>query len=85
MDGGFPGPSEPRSQWRSQGGRSSDPDAFLANVPPGIQVPKGASALDSISHTLASMQPNQLMEVLAQMKVSSAVVQRARRRGLRYL
>ncbi|KJA13542.1 hypothetical protein HYPSUDRAFT_209445 [Hypholoma sublateritium FD-334 SS-4] len=39
----------------------------MSNVPAGIQVPKGASALDSISHTLVSMQPNQLMEVLAQM------------------
>jgi cleavage stimulation factor subunit 2 len=69
LDGGFPGPSEPRSQWRTRMAAASDPDAFLANVPPGKQVPKGASALDSISQTLASMPPNQLMEVLAQMKV----------------
>ncbi|KAJ3503886.1 hypothetical protein NLJ89_g8232 [Agrocybe chaxingu] len=68
LDGGYPGPSEPRSQWRS---RNSDPEAFLANVPPGIQIPKGSSALDSISQTLATMPPNQLMEVLAQMKVSN--------------
>jgi cleavage stimulation factor subunit 2 len=69
LDGGFPGPSEPRAQWRTRMAAASDPDAFLANVPPGKQVPKGASALDSISQTLASMPPNQLMEVLAQMKV----------------
>ncbi|KAF8958943.1 hypothetical protein BDZ97DRAFT_1906346 [Flammula alnicola] len=68
LDGGFPGPSEPRSQWRTPGGRVNDPEAFLANVPPGIQMPKGSSALDSISQTLAGMAPNQLMEVLAQMK-----------------
>jgi len=37
------------------------------DLPPGIQVPKGSSVLDSIQ-TLASVAPNQLMEVLAQMK-----------------
>ena len=70
LDGGYPGPSEPRSQWRPGGApRSNDPESFLANVPPGIPVPKGSTALDSISQTLATMPPNQLMEVLAQMKV----------------
>ncbi|RDB23838.1 Cleavage stimulation factor subunit 2 [Hypsizygus marmoreus] len=71
IDGGTPGPSEPRSQWRTGGpgdSRSHGSDAFLASLPPGIQVPKGASALDYISSTLANMQPSQLMEVLAQMK-----------------
>jgi len=74
LDGGFPGPSEPRSQqWRPPGGgggrgAASETEAFLANLPPGIQVPKGLSVLDSISQSLASMAPNQLMEVLAQMK-----------------
>ena len=71
LDGGFPGPSEPRSQWR--GGRSPE-EAFLASLPPGIHVPKGSSVLDSISQTLASMAPNQLMEVLAQMKVLGVLV-----------
>jgi len=65
LDGGFPGPSEPRSQLRAPGGRAPD-EVFLASLPPGIQVPKGSSVLDSISQTLASMAPNQLMEVLAQ-------------------
>ena len=69
LDGGFPGPSEPRSQWRPPGGRAPETEPFLANLPPGIQVPKGSSVLDSISQLLASMAPNQLMEVLAQMKV----------------
>ena len=69
LDGGFPGLSEPRSQWR--GGRTPESEAFLANLRPGIQVPKGhgSSVLDSISQLLASMAPNQLMEVIAQMKV----------------
>ena len=69
MDEGFLGPFEPRSQWRLQGGQSNDPDAFLSNIPPGIQVPPGLSSLDSISQTLASIAPNRSMEVLAQMKV----------------
>ncbi|KAF9011878.1 hypothetical protein BDQ17DRAFT_1537699 [Cyathus striatus] len=71
VDGGTSGAFEPRSQWRggtSGGGRSNDPDAFLAGLPPGLQIPKGASSLDYISSTLASMPPPQLMEVLAQMK-----------------
>jgi len=68
LDSGYPGPSEPRSQWRTARNNTNDPDAFLSNVPSGIQVPKDASALDSISQTLAAMPPNQLMEVLAQMK-----------------
>lgn len=65
LDGGYPGPSEPRSQWRT----NRDAESFLAHLPPGIQIPKGASSLDSISQTLASMPPHQLMEVLAQTKV----------------
>ncbi|KAF9045242.1 hypothetical protein BJ165DRAFT_1415368 [Panaeolus papilionaceus] len=71
MDGGFPGPSEPRprgGRHRGGGGGGGDPDDFLAHLPPGIPVPKGASALDMISETLAKMPPGQLMEVLAQMK-----------------
>ncbi|EDR10275.1 uncharacterized protein LACBIDRAFT_178467 [Laccaria bicolor S238N-H82] len=62
----------PSSGWRGGGGGSSgrgfDPEAFLANLPPGVQIPKGSSSLDHISQTLATMQPSQLMEVLAQMK-----------------
>ena len=74
LDGGFPGPSEPRSQWRPGGRGAPETEAFLANLPPGIQVPKGSSVLDSISQLLASMAPNQLMEVLAQMKVLDLLV-----------
>ncbi|GLB39858.1 putative hinge domain of cleavage stimulation factor subunit 2 [Lyophyllum shimeji] len=72
IDGGTPGPSEPRSHWRGGHGasdtRSHDTTSILAGLPPGVQVPKGASALDYISQTLASMPASQLMEVLAQMK-----------------
>jgi cleavage stimulation factor subunit 2 len=62
------GPPDQRA-WRG-GGKGQDPNAFLANVPPGVQLPKNLSALDHISQTLASMSPSHLMEVLAQMKVT---------------
>ncbi|TFK40680.1 hypothetical protein BDQ12DRAFT_679850 [Crucibulum laeve] len=72
LDSGVPGPSEPNAQWRaggaSGGGRNNDVEAFLAGLPPGVPVPKGSTVLDHISQTLATMQPSQLMEVLAQMK-----------------
>ncbi|KAH7928334.1 hypothetical protein BV22DRAFT_1083178 [Leucogyrophana mollusca] len=45
-----------------------DPNAFLSNLPPGVPIPHGSTALDTISQTLATMNPAQLVEVLAQMK-----------------
>ncbi|KAH7882948.1 hinge domain of cleavage stimulation factor subunit 2-domain-containing protein [Phlebopus sp. FC_14] len=48
--------------------RPQDPTAFLASLPPGLPVPPGSTALDVISQTLATMNPTQLVEVLAQMK-----------------
>ena len=55
-------------QERRQGSTSSAP-SFLSGLPPGVQVPPGSTALDTISQSLASMEPSQLLEVLAQMKV----------------
>jgi len=52
---------------RRQGSSSSAPP-FLSNLPPGVQIPPGSTALDTISQSLASMEPSQLLEVLAQMK-----------------
>ncbi|KAF9530530.1 hinge domain of cleavage stimulation factor subunit 2-domain-containing protein [Crepidotus variabilis] len=66
LDGGYPGPSEPRA--RGSRSAANDPESFLANLPTGKPVAPGVSALDGISQTLASMPPNQLMEVLAQFK-----------------
>ncbi|KAI0822441.1 hypothetical protein BC628DRAFT_1429439 [Trametes gibbosa] len=77
MDGG-----ETRAQWRERHeregrhgdrddhrhGRSSDPNAFLATLPKGVPLPPGANALDAISHVLATTDPSQILEVLAQMK-----------------
>jgi len=73
IDGG-----ETRAQWRERENakrdRDRDPDApkdknlFLRSLPQGVPVPPGASTLDMISQTLATMNPAQLVEVLAQFK-----------------
>ena len=44
IDGGTPGPAEPRSHWRGGGDTRNDSQSILALLPPGIQIPKGASA-----------------------------------------
>ena len=72
IDGG-----ETRAQWRERENsrRDKEPDnvkdraPFLRNLPQGVPVPPGTSTLDMISQTLATMNPTQLVEVLAQFKV----------------
>ena len=70
LDGG-----ETRAQWRErerrerEGHSRNDPNAFLKQLPPGTSPGPGKTSLDAISHTLATMNPSQLTEVLAQMKV----------------
>jgi cleavage stimulation factor subunit 2 len=71
IDGG-----ETRAQWRERENSKRDPEpnakdraSFLRNLPQGVPVPSGTSALDLISQTLATMNPTQLVEVLAQFKV----------------
>jgi len=49
--------------------KSQDPAAFLSSLPLGVPIAHGMTALDTISQTLATMNPTQLVEVLAQMKV----------------
>jgi cleavage stimulation factor subunit 2 len=74
IDGG-----ETRAQWRERensrrdDGTNKDKNTFLRNLPQGIPVPPGTSALDMISQTLATMNPAQLVEVLAQFKVCRCV------------
>jgi cleavage stimulation factor subunit 2 len=71
IDGG-----ETRAQWRERENAKRDRDSegpkdkssFLRNLPEGVPVPPGVSALDMISQTLATMNPAQLVEVLAQFK-----------------
>ncbi|KAF7970499.1 hypothetical protein HWV62_23815 [Athelia sp. TMB] len=76
---------ESRAQWRERereeshrtggGGPSKpDPHAFMANLPPGVAIPPGADSLDAISNTLGTMNPVQLIEVLAQMKVCRSLL-----------
>lgn len=77
---------ESRAQWRERereevGGRPGgggpskpDPHAFMANLPPGVGMPPGADSLDAISNTLGTMNPAQLIEVLAQMKVRPSLL-----------
>ena len=71
--------SETRAQWRQRerrdnlhddrGASRNDPSAFLKNLPPGVSLLPGTKATDAISQILATMDPSQLTEVLAQMKV----------------
>lgn len=49
--------------------KTQDPTAFLSALPAGVPISPGSTALDTISQTLATMNPTQLVEVLAQMKV----------------
>ncbi|KAM5536829.1 hypothetical protein V8D89_009547 [Ganoderma adspersum] len=77
IDGG-----ETRAQWRerndrerhdrerhdSRHGRSHDPNAFLQHLPKGVPLAPGTNSLDAISHVLATVDPSQILEVLAQMK-----------------
>ncbi|KAJ6613560.1 hypothetical protein B0H10DRAFT_215055 [Mycena sp. CBHHK59/15] len=67
MDGGAPGPAEPRTQWRtSSDGRSNEGRDILAAVPAGTPLPPGETAQEAITRTLANgMSENDLIEVLA--------------------
>ncbi|KIK68333.1 hypothetical protein GYMLUDRAFT_214889 [Collybiopsis luxurians FD-317 M1] len=60
LDGGGP-----PDRWRPDNNHKQD---FLSSLPPGIPVPAGSTVLDTISTTLATMNPPQLMDVLAHMK-----------------
>ncbi|KAF5322994.1 hypothetical protein D9611_009287 [Ephemerocybe angulata] len=74
LDSGYPGPAEPRAAWRTGGGGGrggGGPDnetAFMSTLPAGKPPHGGVSVMDTISTTLATIAPNQLLEVLAQMK-----------------
>ncbi|GJE86305.1 cleavage stimulation factor subunit 2 [Phanerochaete sordida] len=64
VDGG-----ETRAQWRErQHGSEREPNSFLRQLPQGVPLPPGTNAMDHISNVLATTQPSQILEVLAQMK-----------------
>lgn len=48
--------------------KAQESSSFLSTLPPGVAITPGMTALDTISQTLATMNPTQLVEVLAQMK-----------------
>ncbi len=69
---------ETRAQWRERererddhrgGSSQGDPNAFLNNLPMGTPIPPGLNAMDAITQMLAAINPTQILEVLAQMKV----------------
>ena len=65
IDGG-----ETRAQWRErQHERERAQDGFMRQLPQGVPLPPGTNAMDHISNVLATTQPSQILEVLAQMKV----------------
>jgi cleavage stimulation factor subunit 2 len=55
------------------------PRVDLNMLPPGIELPRGESALDSITKTLAGIAPGQLQDVMAGMKVSALMPMRLRK------
>ncbi|KAJ6591041.1 hypothetical protein DFH09DRAFT_191955 [Mycena vulgaris] len=70
VDGGAPGPAEPRSQWRTGNvNRGPEGSEILSAVPPGMPLAPGDNAQEAITRTLAKgMSESDLIEVLAQMK-----------------
>lgn len=50
-------------------GRGGPGDVVPKPLPPGVNLPPGVSAVDSISQTLAAMPPGQLLDIMSQMKV----------------
>lgn len=67
LDGG-----ESRAQWRErereQHGRAQEHAAFLATVSQGQSIAPGKNCQEAIAQTLSTFAPNQVIEVLAQMK-----------------
>jgi cleavage stimulation factor subunit 2 len=71
VDGGFNGPSESKRYLGDRSDSSSESISadVLGDLPSGRPLPPGVSPLDAISQKLGTMDPGQLTEVLAQMKV----------------
>lgn len=63
-DAGHPAP--PRDWGKPQGASGALPP----NLPQGQPLPNGLASTDAISQTLAAIPPNQLLDILGQMRVS---------------
>lgn len=68
-DGSSSGYPEPRRLGDRSSDSSTESIDLSEGLPPGRPPPPGVSTLDAISQNLATMDPTQLTEVLAQMKV----------------
>ncbi|KAJ5933705.1 hypothetical protein N7454_006034 [Penicillium verhagenii] len=64
----YPQDSQPAPQDSTQQMQQIPGAAPLPPLPPGVDVPPGLDCPNAISHTLASLPPNQLLDVLTQMK-----------------
>ncbi|KAJ5628697.1 Nucleotide-bindingalpha-beta plait [Penicillium lividum] len=73
----YPEDSQPAAQDPTQQMQQIPGAAPLPPLPPGVEVPPHLDCPNAISHTLASLSPNQLLDVLTQMK-SLAVADPAR-------
>lgn len=73
----YPQESQPAAQDPTQQMQQIPGAAPLPPLPPGVEVPPHLDCPNAISHTLASLPPNQLLDVLTQMK-SLAVADPAR-------
>ncbi|KAJ5287164.1 hypothetical protein N7478_002850 [Penicillium angulare] len=73
----YPQDAQPPTQDPAQHMQQIPGAAPLPPLPPGVEVPAHLDCPNAISHTLASLPPNQLLDVLTQMK-SLAVADPAR-------
>ena len=57
--------NETRAQWREreERNRRNDPNSFLKELPAGVPVPPGSTALDNITQTLRPSNSTQTLEV----------------------
>lgn len=57
-----------RGELDEASGSSKSRDGVSSNIPAGVPVPPGSTALDVISNVIATMQPQQLMDIMGHMK-----------------
>lgn len=83
LRGGGPGAGSGGGQGRGDygGGRRME-EVKAKPLPGGVPLPPGVSATDSISQTLATMPPGQLLDIMSQMKVSTLQYSRQRCYGI---
>lgn len=73
--GGYGGPPQGGFGAPPQGGFGGGPAGMdapynLNNLPPGVNLQAGQTATDAITQTLATLPPDQLLDIMGQIKVS---------------